>query len=310
MRLEQFEYVVSVADAGSMNAAAQKLHVSQQNISKSIKQLENELQVEIFYRFKKGVLLTTKGNLVYQFSCTQIEQYKNLQKRLEEIQCSNLEGTLSISAMPSGMSMIIPKMLSEFYQHYPKVHLDVQTDKLDQIIQRIEQGEQDLGIILYTNIQGTMYPKISNTLQLMPLLTGPTYFWVSKNSVYAKRGNISFAEANKERVLIDDSIELEVLKKVFAEKGLALHEGLHVKNLYILGQLIADGQGVLPDAYLSENGLLYGYIFENHPELIAVPEVSEDCYTSIGYVTRREKERNSLQRHAVRFLNSIAKVGE
>ena len=62
MRLEQFEYVEAVVQYGSMTAAAWHLHLSQQNISKGIKQLEDELGIIVFSRTKKGSVLTSQGD--------------------------------------------------------------------------------------------------------------------------------------------------------------------------------------------------------------------------------------------------------
>ena len=55
MRLEQFEFILEVASKKSMQKAADNLHTSIQNVSKLIKQLEDELHVQLFVRNKYGV---------------------------------------------------------------------------------------------------------------------------------------------------------------------------------------------------------------------------------------------------------------
>ena len=64
MRIEQLEVILTVAQSGSMQKAAEQLHTSSQNISKLIKQLEDELQLQIFMRNKYGVFLTSVGETV------------------------------------------------------------------------------------------------------------------------------------------------------------------------------------------------------------------------------------------------------
>ena len=61
VRIEQLEVILTVAQSGSMQKAAEQLHTSSQNISKLIKQLEDELQLQIFMRNKYGVFLTSVG---------------------------------------------------------------------------------------------------------------------------------------------------------------------------------------------------------------------------------------------------------
>lgn len=65
MYLEQLNYFVEVANTKSMSAAGHNLHVTQQNISKSIKQLETELGVQLFSRTSQGIFLTEIGKSVY-----------------------------------------------------------------------------------------------------------------------------------------------------------------------------------------------------------------------------------------------------
>ena len=65
MYFEQLAYFIEVANAKSMSAASNNLHVTQQNISKAIKQLETELGVQLFERTTSGVFLTKAGKSVY-----------------------------------------------------------------------------------------------------------------------------------------------------------------------------------------------------------------------------------------------------
>ena len=58
MQLSQLMYFVTVAEQGSINRAAEKLFVTQPNLSKAIGNLESELKVRIFDRTNKGVILT------------------------------------------------------------------------------------------------------------------------------------------------------------------------------------------------------------------------------------------------------------
>ena len=55
MQIQQLTYFVAIAEQGSINKAAEKLFVTQPNLSKAISNLENELKVRIFNRTNKGV---------------------------------------------------------------------------------------------------------------------------------------------------------------------------------------------------------------------------------------------------------------
>ncbi|MBQ2993898.1 MAG: LysR family transcriptional regulator, partial [Peptococcaceae bacterium] len=58
MRIEQLEQLIQINQWSSMNIAAQYLHMTHQNLSRSMKQLEEELNITIFSRTNKGSVLT------------------------------------------------------------------------------------------------------------------------------------------------------------------------------------------------------------------------------------------------------------
>lgn len=61
MRFEQLEFFVETAKSQSMRGAAEKLHASPQNVSKAVKQLEEELDFPLFIRSRQGLFLTPLG---------------------------------------------------------------------------------------------------------------------------------------------------------------------------------------------------------------------------------------------------------
>ena len=61
MTLQQLRYVLAIADAGSMNRAAEQLYISQPSLSGAIKELETEIGISIFLRTSRGVVLTSEG---------------------------------------------------------------------------------------------------------------------------------------------------------------------------------------------------------------------------------------------------------
>ena len=54
MRLEQLYYFSEIAKCNSMSIAAEHLHIAQPSLSLAIKQLEQELEVQLFTRYRKG----------------------------------------------------------------------------------------------------------------------------------------------------------------------------------------------------------------------------------------------------------------
>ena len=61
MTLQQLLYAVKIAETKSMNKAAAELFISQPALSSAIHELEDELQVEIFFRNQRGIIVTTEA---------------------------------------------------------------------------------------------------------------------------------------------------------------------------------------------------------------------------------------------------------
>ena len=68
MKIEQFECLLKIAEVKSIQKAAEEMHMSIQNTSRLIKQLEEELNTQIFIRDKKCVLLTSAGEDIYKYA--------------------------------------------------------------------------------------------------------------------------------------------------------------------------------------------------------------------------------------------------
>lgn len=61
MRIQQLEYLEKIVEAGSINEAAKRLFLTQPSLSNAVKELENEMGIQIFQRSSGGISLTAEG---------------------------------------------------------------------------------------------------------------------------------------------------------------------------------------------------------------------------------------------------------
>ena len=61
MTLQQLKYIIGIVNSGSINEAAKRLFISQPSLSKAVRELENELNFEIFRRSSKGISLKSRS---------------------------------------------------------------------------------------------------------------------------------------------------------------------------------------------------------------------------------------------------------
>ena len=126
MRLEQLYCFVEAANCGSMASAAARLFISQQNISKSIKQLEEELGVVLFTRSNHGIFLTDEGRRIYETAqeITSKAAWLSEHYSAKTHPADDVCGTLQIVAHMSMTSFLIP-VLEKLHLLYPSLKVAV-----------------------------------------------------------------------------------------------------------------------------------------------------------------------------------------
>ena len=84
MNISHMKYVISIAENGSINKAAEELHVAQPNLSRIVRELESELDIRFFRRSSKGMMLTPDGELFVSQSRKILEQIDELERQYKE----------------------------------------------------------------------------------------------------------------------------------------------------------------------------------------------------------------------------------
>ncbi|MEO6565512.1 MAG: CysB family HTH-type transcriptional regulator [Casimicrobiaceae bacterium] len=147
MNLQQLRYLCAVVDHGmNVSTAAEALFTSQPGISKQIRQLEDELGLEVFVRQGKRLAsLTPAGAIVVATARRAMREVNNLKKVAEEYRGED-SGTLSIATTHTQARYVLPKVLREFANRYPKVRVILHQGNPLQVAEQTAQGEVDVGI--------------------------------------------------------------------------------------------------------------------------------------------------------------------
>ncbi len=106
MNLKQLKYVVEISKCGSINKAAQNLYVAQPSMSAAIKQLEQELEFDIFLRKNSGIELTSEGKILLMSAKLIVEEAERIRRipsMFDEQRNLSISGTWSSLLMNSLM---------------------------------------------------------------------------------------------------------------------------------------------------------------------------------------------------------------
>ena len=149
MNIGYLKYAISVANAGSLSKAAEELSVAQPNLSRAIKELEKELDIVIFERKPKGIILTPDGELLISYGKRILKQIDDVEKEFKDKGKKKVKFSASvpratyISSAFAEFSKILPE--KERCEVYYK-----ETNALKTITNVVEKDYR-LGIIRYAS---------------------------------------------------------------------------------------------------------------------------------------------------------------
>ncbi len=188
MRIEQLQYLIEIADTGSISAAAEKLHISQPNISKALSIMEEELNTAIFKRTRAGVKPTETGQLIIDQAREILLQISHL-KKIGQSRSSSLAGSLSFAAIPSFNASFLPSALGEFTKRHPKVQTEIIGAGSLRIKEYVLDGKIDFGLMAFFE-----NAEIDEKLVFEPLVFGQCMVCVGKHSPLASKKQITLQE--------------------------------------------------------------------------------------------------------------------
>lgn len=130
----------------NLTEASAALYTSQSGVSKHIKDLEDELGVQLFIRKGKRLLgLTEPGQALLSIVERMLVDADNIKRLADDFNKVD-EGTLTIATTHTQARYVLPPIVSQFKKAFPKVHLILQQASPIEITDMLLQGEADIGI--------------------------------------------------------------------------------------------------------------------------------------------------------------------
>ena len=147
MNLQQLRIVRETARRRfNLTEVAAALYLAQSGVSKHIKELEDELGVELFVRKGKRLLgLTEPGKELLVVAERMLHDAQNI-RRLADQFAQRDAGKLELATTHTQARYILPPVVAQFRQEFPKVHLAMQQASPREIVRMLSEGEADIGI--------------------------------------------------------------------------------------------------------------------------------------------------------------------
>ena len=143
MELRHLRYFVAVAEERNFTRAAERLHMAQPPLSRSIQQLEETLEVQLFQRDSRPLKLTETGKFFYAHAVQLLAQTAELESMTRRV--GNIERSLSIGFVGSTLYGMLPKIIRRFRDENATVELSLhEISTMDQI-RALKDGQIDIG---------------------------------------------------------------------------------------------------------------------------------------------------------------------
>ena len=298
MNFEQLRYVVEIADTGSISAAAENLLVSQPNISQSIKNLEEELNIKIFTRSRQGSRPTESSEFFIQKSRMILHQVNEL-KKFVQIQNSSLQGSLSVIAIPSFSLTILPKTLGVFNNRYSDVQIELSENGSMYASQCVLDENADLALISIEKDK-----KYDPGISFEPLFTSKTIAFVGKHAPLANKKEISLKEIFQYPIILlnkgySSESFLRTLLEQYGEPNIMFSTG----NSEIMRKTISESLAI---GFFSDISLrLDPYILNHQIIPLQITELKE-TYTSLGIITKKDFHMSIIAKKFIEELRCQA----
>lgn len=199
MNLRQLKYVYTVAQEGTMRKAAEKLYVTEPTISHQIKELENFLDLNLFERRGRNIVLSREGKILKPFIKRVLLAVEDIHKGVEDIKNPEC-GQITLGIGPISARNILPSLLPKFNKIYPNVKLSVIQGGSIELVDMLLNDVIDVGVIS-TNYD-TKELLEANDIEFKIISEVQFILVISKDHPFSKKNEVSIYDLKNENVIL------------------------------------------------------------------------------------------------------------
>jgi len=236
---ELYRIFYTVANHKNITKASEELNISQPAISKSIKNLEEQLGGQLFVRTKRGVILTEEGREFYNYIKQAIEYISNAENKFTEL--INLEtGCIKIGISTTLTKEFLLPYLEEFHKLYPKIDIQIVTNMSSELFPKLRNGLIDIIIL---NLNEKNYGQDINITKCKKITD---CFVVNKTYSDLINNEISIKELNKYPLILQSkgSNTREFLDDFAKENNTILKPNIELASYSLVVEFAKIGLGI------------------------------------------------------------------
>ena len=274
LNLNLYKIFYDVANYGSVSLASKNLMISQPAISRSIKKLEEDLNVTLFYRTLNGMVLTEKGKDLLKY----VEDAYNSLKigEREMMETTSLDkGKLTIGCPSHIASFFLFNKVAKFHKDYPNIEVSVISRSTKELVELLDKHEIDF------LIDTSPITESERELMVKPI-TKSYHVFACRSDMDIKADSVKDLENVPLILPVPHSSHRKRLNELMIENGVTLKNVLSIETSEMIASSILEGLGV-------------GYILEDviakdvNAGLIKVLDIKEELPSvtiNLGYIDK------------------------
>lgn len=273
MELRQLQYFKEVCHSGSFTKAAANLYVAQPVITNAIQKLENELNVRLLHRTHKSVTLTDEGKVFLERVNVLLEFASDIFKEMRDFDAQNF-GSLRLGIPPQIGNYLFPHVFVRFTSLYPALNLVVAEEGSSTIINMVDNGELEVGIVVLPDKKPT-------NVQTHILFQQPIVLCVGKEHLLCDRDTVDLSELRNEKFIMrkPGSLQRDIVIREFEKHGISPNIIFSTSQIQTIRTLVANNAGV---SFLMEMTI-------RGDQSIHPIALKEPILLNIGVVWKKEK---------------------
>ncbi|MBQ7219813.1 MAG: LysR family transcriptional regulator [Synergistaceae bacterium] len=147
MGIREMNYIIAIAEEGSISKAAERLFMAQSSLSQYLAGLEHEVGSRLFVRTSTGVRPTESGRLIISYAYRELSEYHRLRDEIQDVEA--LKGgrvILGISTFRG--TFLLPPVLEKFGREYPGVHVEIVEANSMALERMLKAGTIDIALVI------------------------------------------------------------------------------------------------------------------------------------------------------------------
>ena len=280
MTLQQLKYAITVAQTGTITEAAEKLYISQPSLTNAIHELEKEMNIEIFTRTNKGIIVSKDGEDFLGYARQVLEQAEVLEDKYKGGGGGKKKFCISTQHYSFAVNAFVDLIKKYGQDEYDFSIRETQTYE---IIEDVAKMNSELGIIFMDDFNDVVRNKIlkSNDLEFHQLYSAKPHVFISRRHPLAGKQIITNEQLEAYPYLSYEQGEHNSF--YFSEEIFSTYE--RKKNIRVRDRATLFNLLIGLNGYTVCSGIIDKKL--NGKDIIAVP-LADEKDMRIGYITHRK----------------------